>query len=318
MAFLIKRYVHTKVPIIINLSSNINKNIIICSQDGYIKILKHFNDYELETIKVDTKITNCHCLNSKIYLSNQSNQLLIFDLDSKLIIKTIVQLEKAIYSMESNQNGTILACCCLDNKIYLMDTNTNELISFVTYQNSIYNICIEPNDKFIITADIESINIWNLDLNNKKIDLAKQLTIKAEITNFKRNIHNVIWHQNGFMFAVSTKTCINFYERQSWQMKFKLNLSNFSNFIQFSPNGLFLLAASDFNISIFNIISLKHEFEICDQFNVNSIVWFENRILFSDINGSFSMIKLNLVSEASLKLWDQLSNQDLLALLEIN
>jgi len=293
----------------INLKDKAKANVI-CNENGTVSILRNFSDINVVKINLYQKIIYCYILNGKIYLINILNQLLIFDIDSKQIINTLSDFQSSITYMISSLN--ILGCCCLKSEIYFMNLNDEIIIKFKTFQEEVYYICFEPKNEYFITADQTTICIWNFK------SLIQIKTLKNNISSpFGKTIENIIWHKNGFIFAISHLFGIDFYERQSWYLKYKINSLSFYNFIQFSPKGLHILCASDSIISIYNIITLRKEFEIKDDsFCVNSLVWYENRILFSNRNnGSITMIKLNLVKTLPDEVIDQLDFQDICMLL---
>lgn len=305
-----KRYSHTiNCPSIIIINKdNKYKSNVLCSENGIISITKNFFADECDLIRLKNKIISCHYSNGKIYLGNELNQLLVLDLDKKIIIKTLNDFKNPINFISSCLD--LLGCTCLSNEIYFINLNDYSIKTIHNIeQDSIYHICFAPNKDYFITADQKTINIWNF---NNFIQIKK---IKNEINSsvIDKKIENIAWHNNGFVFALSNLNGIDFYERQSWQFKFKIKTTCFYNFISFSPRGHHLLAACDSFISIYKLSTLRQELKLSSLNSmINSIIWYENKLLFTNrVNGSLTMIKLDLFKSLPHDLKDQLSDKEI-------
>ena len=86
MAFMLKKPCYfKKKSIIIILSTQISKPLILCSQNGTIHVSKNFQDQSDIQVELYKTINCCICLNDKLYIGKSLNQLEIFDLKTKVI-----------------------------------------------------------------------------------------------------------------------------------------------------------------------------------------------------------------------------------------
>ncbi len=296
-----------QLPSIVNLFVNKNQvNYIICDQIGQVTIKQDF----LSTKRIKTfplfQIKCSHVISNILFMGNDLNQLVIYDIIKDAVIKTIEEFQSAVYNISSNKQ--ILACSCLDNAIHLVNLKDYSLKSFISIQTRIYNICLDPINDFLFSSDTNILVIWKTEYMNS----VKVITNNIK-TDQEKIIQSIVWHKDSFIIAISTLTGIDFYERQSWLKRFSIKTENFCNYLIFSPDGRYILTSNDFEISIYNIVTLGKDFCLQSQtFVVNSIIWIENRILFTNrLNGCLNMIKLNLVPQISSKLADQIDYNEL-------
>jgi hypothetical protein len=307
MQYLYEKEDEFQLPSLVNLFITNNQiNYVICSQNGQVTIKQNFLSTKRIKDFAHFKIKCSHVISSILFMGNDLNQIVIYDLVNDEVLKIIQEFKSEVYNMSSNKQ--ILACSCLDNGIHLVNLNDYSLKSFISIQSNIYNICLDPINNYLFSADKNILIIWKTEYMNSVKVINNNINIELGKT-----IQNIVWHKDSFVIAISSLTGIDFYERQSWLKRFSIRTENFCNFLVFSPDGRYILTANDFAISIYNLVTLRKDFSIQSQtFMVNSIIWIENRILFTNrLNGCLNMIKLNLVPQISSKLADQIDYNEL-------
>jgi hypothetical protein len=278
--------------------------IIICEKNGILTKYNEFNSSPYVLRKFNYRIYTCLHFRRKLYIINDKNNLIMYDLVSEIEF-FFFQTEIIAFSIIKNLNKLI--CLCSGSAICFFDLSTENFSKkFQTNQFNINSLIVDPLDKYIISVDSHNAVVYEINIIDSEIYLSAKKSI--EINN-NCNCKNIKWHQNGLILAIAFGHDIKFYERVTWFSKFIINTtikSSLNTSILFSPLGDHILCNNLSEIYIFNLITKRKVYEYKDELIlIQNLVWKENRILFSS-KGSLLMIK-----ELNKSINDQLTLSDL-------
>jgi hypothetical protein len=278
--------------------------IIICEKNGILTKYNEFNSSPFVLRKFKYNIYKCLHLRRKLYIINDKNNLIIYDIVSEI---ELFFFQTEITTFAINKNINKLICLSLGSAICFFDLSTENFSKKLqTKQININSFIVDPLDKYLISVDSQNAVVYEINIIDSEIYLSTKKSIEI---NENCNCNNIKWHQNGLIFAIAFGRDIKFYERVTWFTKFIINTtieSSLNTSILFSPLGDHILCSNLNEIFIFNIITKRKVFEYKDELiQIQNIIWKENRILFSS-NGSLLMIK-----ELNKSINDQLTLSDL-------
>ena len=227
-----------------------------------------------------------------------------------------------------NKSDTQLLCGCADFDIRLVELDESKLYKYTTFNGHsapILDVCFDPIEKYFLSSSCDgTIRFWSLR-NQLNIKTLTNMHPKSNDFSNSKTFSKCAWHKDGNLIALPAFKEVQFYERELWQLKFKIELALdenektnpdiFVSIVKFSPDGKSILLCSTSNETIYihSVITkslihkcsyLKSKARIC------SIAWNiqnHNEILFCDLKGQMGVFKVTSNSSDELQMEDLLN-----------
>lgn len=123
-----------------------------------------------------------------------------------------------------NKSSTQLACGSANFEVHLVDLSSLKSTKFSGHEAPILSLCFDPFQKYFISASCDSsARIWSV-ANLNTVKTLNSLHAKSNDFVDSESWCKIAWHKDGGLFAVPNKKDVDFYERESWILKFKINL----------------------------------------------------------------------------------------------
>jgi chromosome transmission fidelity protein 4 len=217
------RYAHSEGYTEVCFTGNKNE-FITTGEDGEIRIWQDFDDTENRSIQVGEKCFALAYGGGKIYVSNDQNEVKKYDLESSEEQCVITSFTLPVTCMALNKANTHLVCGSADFEVHLVDLESLKRTKFSGHEAPILSLCFDPLQKYFISSSCDSTaRIWSV----ANLNMVKQLTgLHAKSNDFMNSESwcKIAWHKDGGIMAVPCKKDVDFYERESWILKFKINL----------------------------------------------------------------------------------------------
>ena len=315
-----------------------NGKFITTGEDGEVRIWNSFDDLDNTSIQVGDKCYAIAYLSGKIYVSDELNELKRYDSNTNDLIGVVTSFTLPITSIAINKSNSHLVCGSSDFDIHLVELDTLKFTSFSGHEAPILTVVFDPLEKYIVSSSCDgSVKFWSVsNLTNCKT--LPNLHPKCNDFVDSPTWAKLAWHKDGGLIAIPCQKDIHFYERETWILKFSINLKNESNptedflasIVTFSSDGKYVLACTNTQmIYIHSIVnkSLLFKYSYSKKFKICSLIWNRDEIIFCDFNGHMGQIKPNIkndmdsVSSSETKKIsknndDQLEMDDLLNLLD--
>lgn len=282
-----------------------NGKFLTTGEDGDVRIWQGFEDLDNTSFRVGDKCFAIGYKNSKIYVSDELNELKRYDLKTNEFQGVVTSFTLPVTCISINKSNTHLVCGSSDFDIHLVDLENLKFTSFSGHDAPLLSILFDPLEKYFVSASCDgTARFWSVqNLNN-----AKTLTnLHAKSNDFmdSESWAKIAWHKDGGLIAVPCQRDIHFYERETWILKFKINLKNDSNpneefnssIICFSPDGKYVLALTNNQMVFIHSIvnkSLIFKYSYTKKSKICSLAWNpenQNEIIFCDIKGNMGLIK---------------------------
>ena len=306
-----------------------NRKILSCGEDGDVRIWQSYDDSDSLSTSVGEKCTALAYKNSKYYVANDSNEVKKYDINTNEYVDTITTLSLNVTCITINKSDTQLLCGCADFDIRLVELDESKLYKYTTFNGHsapILDVCFDPLEKYFLSSSCDgSIRFWSLR-NQLNIKTITNMHPKSNDFSNSKTFSKSAWHKDGNLIALPTFKEVHFYERELWQLKFKIELALDSDeksntdilvsIVKFSPDGKSVLLCSTPNETIYihSIITkaliqkcsyLKSKARICSiSWNIQN----HDEILFCDLKGQMGVLKTNSKN-------DDLEMEDLLSIL---
>lgn len=242
---------------------------------------------------------------------------------------TITTLSLNVTCISINKSDTQLLCGCADFDIRLVELDETKLYKYSTFNGHsapILDVCFDPLEKYFLSSSCDgTIRFWSLR-NQLNIKTLTNMHPKSNDFSNSKTFSKCAWHKDGNLIALPSFKEVQFYERELWHLKFKIELalegdekSNADilvSIVKFSPDGKSVLLCSTQNETIYiHSIITKTLLNKCSysksKARICSIAWNiqnHNEILFCDLKGQMGVFKLNSQD-------DNLEMEDLLSIL---
>lgn len=280
------------------------RKIITCGEDGDVRIWQGFDDVDSVSISVGEK---CYCIvqrNDKIYISNDQNEIKKYDLITTEFEAIITTFQLPVTCMCISKDGKKLICGSSDFEIRLVELDSSNYETFEGHNAPILSVCIDPMEKYFISSSCDgTVKFWSI----KQRSCVKTLQDNHEKSNDFSNSKvsaRVSWHKDSHLIVVPSKSDIHFYERESWQMKFKIAVQEGqASLTALSGDGKnVLFTNTESSIYIYSIITKQMLFKYAynKKLRITSIAWnpsIEQEVLFCDIKGQLGFVKVTLSNE---------------------
>ncbi|CAF1034874.1 unnamed protein product [Brachionus calyciflorus] len=287
-----------------------NGKFLTTGEDGDVRIWNGFDDLDSTSIRVGDKCYAIAYKSGKIYVADEMNELKRYDFETNELLGVITSFTLPITSIAINKSNTHLVCGSSDFEIHLVDLNTLKFTSFSGHDAPILSVTFDPLEKYFVSTSCDgTAKFWSMsNLNNCKT--LNNLHPKSNDFIDSKSRGKLAWHKDGGLIAVPCEKDIHFYERETWLLKFKINLKNDGNpseefnasIISFSPDGKYVLACTNTQmVYVHSIInkSLLYKYSYTKKSPICSLVWEKNEILFCDIKGNMGQIKPTIKDDIS-------------------
>lgn len=126
--------------------------------------------------------------------------------------------------MSLNKSCNQLVCGSADFQVHLIDLQTLKCTKFSGHDAPILSLCFDPFQKYFISSSCDSTaRVWSV-ANSSQVKLFDNLHPKSNDFMDSDSWCRMAWHKDGGLFAIPSRKDIDFYERESWVLKFKINL----------------------------------------------------------------------------------------------
>jgi chromosome transmission fidelity protein 4 len=259
---------------------------LTCGEDGDVRIWQGFDDIDSVSVSIGEKCTCVVQKQSKFYTSNELNEIRKYDFNSHEFEDLIATFTLPVTTMAINKSNTHMVCGSADFEIRLIDLSTLKYTSFTGHAAPILHICIDPLEKYFLSSSCDgSIRIWSI----KNLNLVKTLPNMHEKSNdlsTTKTYSKISWHKDGNLIAVPSHKEVQFFERELWQLKFKIEADANVSITKFSPDGKTIALCTQANwIYVHSIItkSLLYKNEYTKKgASICSFVW--NPVVHNDKN----------------------------------
>jgi WD40 repeat protein len=272
-------------------------------EDGDVRIWQGFDDLDNASIRVGDKCSALAYKNNKIYVADDLNELKKYDLDTNEFQGVLTSFTLPITTICINKSDTHLVCGSSDFEIHLIELKSLKSTLFTGHDAPILHVCFDPLEKYFVSSSCDgTARFWSLQtLNNVKT--LSNLHKKSNDFIDSISLCKIAWHKDGGLIAVPCEKEVHFYERETWQLKFKiqLNSENDENAVAsiccFSPDGRYVLVATSAQmVYVHSIItkSMVFKYSYNKKVRICSLAWNpenQNEIIFLDTNGYMGLIK---------------------------
>lgn len=290
-----------------------NGQFLTTGEDGDVRIWNGFDDLDNTSIRVGDKCFAIAYKAGKIYVADELNELKHYDMEKNELLGVVTSFTLPITCISINKSNTHLVCGSSDFEIHLVDLTTLKFTSFSGHDAPILSVLFDPLEKYFVSTSCDgTAKFWSIaNLNNCKT--LTNLHPKSNDFIDSQSWAKIAWHKDGGLIAVPCEKDIQFYERETWLLKFKINLKNDSNpseefnasIVCFSPDGKYVLACTNTQmIYVHSIInkSLLYKYSYTKKSKICSLLWNpqnQNEIIFCDINGNMGQIKPTIRDDIS-------------------
>lgn len=272
-------------------------------EDGDVRIWQSFDDLDNESIRIGDKCSAIAYKNGKIYVADDLNELRKYDLESKESQGVLTSFTLPITCISVNKSDTHLVCGSADFEIHLIDLKSLKSSLFTGHDAPILHVCFDPLEKYFVSSSCDgTARFWSLQTLNT-VKTLSNLHKKSNDFIDSESFCKIAWHKDGGLIAVPCMKEIHFYERESWLLKFKIDLGENSSdeFVAsiccYSPDGRYILVVTNTQmIYVHSIInkSLVYKYSYTKKARICSLVWNpsnQGEIIFCDVNGNMCLVK---------------------------
>lgn len=309
-----------------------------CGEDGDVRIWQTFDDIDSVSISIGEKCTAITQKNSKLYVANEMNEVKKYDLNTNEYLDLITTFTLNVTCICVNKSDTQLLCGSADFEIRLIELNDASMYKYTQFSGHnapILDVCFDPLEKYFVSSSCDgTIKFWSIRTQMNIKTLSNMHPKSNDFANSK-TYSKLSWHKDANLIAIPTFKCVQFYERELWQLKFKIDVKFddesdkdeiLASITKFSPDGKHVLICTTPNETIY-IHSIITKALICKYSytkskltsRICSIAWNlnnQNDVLFCDFKGQMGIVKVNLnTSSQQQRNDDNLNAEDLLALI---
>jgi len=275
-------------------------------EDGDVRIWSGFDDLDNASIRVGDKCSAIAYKNGKIYVADDLNELKKYDLETNEFQGVLTSFTLPITSICVNKSETHLVCSSSDFEIHLIDLKSLKSTLFTGHDAPILNVCFDPLEKYFISSSCDgTARFWSLQTLNT-VKTLSNLHKKSNDFIDSPSFCKIAWHKDGGFIAVPSEKEIQMYERETWILKFKININNSDNnssdqfcasICSFSPDGKYVLVATNTQmVYIHSIInkSMVFKYSYNKKNRICSLAWNpmnQSEIIFCDLTGYMGLIK---------------------------
>ncbi|RNA00757.1 WD repeat and HMG-box DNA-binding 1 isoform X1 [Brachionus plicatilis] len=289
-----------------------NGKFLTTGEDGEVRIWNGFDDLDNTSIQVGDKCFAIAYNSGKIYVSDELNELKRYDLETSELLGVVTSFTLPITSIAINKSNSHLVCGSSDFDIHLVDLNTLKFTSFSGHEAPILSVVFDPLEKYFASSSCDgSVKFWSIsNLTNCKT--LANLHPKSNDFADSPTWAKLAWHKDAGLIAIPSHKDVHFYERETWILKFKINLKNESSpaedfsagIVCFSPDGKYVLASTNTQmIYIHSIInkSLMFKYSYSKKSTICSLIWLQDEVIFCDKIGSMGQIKPRISDDISVE-----------------
>ena len=287
-----------------------NGAYVTTGEDGDVRIWQGFDDLDSKSIRISDKCFACAYKSGKIYVADDLNEVKKYDYETNEFQGVVTSFTLPVTCIAINKSGSQLLCGSSDFEIHLVDLSTLKFTAFTGHEAPILSVCFDPLDKYVVSASCDgSVRFWSTNTLSVAKTLAN-LHPKSNDFNDSDTYCKVAWHKDGTLIAVPAQKEIQFYERETWLLKFKISLQSgesdgdfLASILCFSPDGKYILATTNTQmLYIHSLInkSLVFKYSYTKKSKICSLVWNQaNEIIFCDLNGNMGIVKPTLKDSIS-------------------
>ena len=282
---------------------------VTTGEDGDVRIWSGFDDLDNTSFRVGDKCFAVAYKAGRIYVSDELNELKRYDMVTNECLGLLTSFTLPVTCVVVNKSDTMLVCGSADFEIHLVDLNSLKVTTFSGHEGPVLSVCFDPLEKyFLSTACDATARFWSTH-NGNGIKTLSNLFPKSNDFNDSMSRGKAAWHKDAGLIAVPCEKEVHFFERESWILKFKINLTandpannNGDDFLTsivcFSPDGKYVLAATSTQmIYVHSIInkSLLFKYSYTKKSKICSLAWNptnQNEVIFCDIKGDLVIIKV--------------------------
>ncbi len=136
-----------------------------------MKSSKHISEMKINNSLVE-KIAYCKTKNIIATSAGEEDKIKIWDMDSKMLCKTLNGHKGYIKSISFNHKGNILASGDDESIIKIWHYSTGYVEELLGHTGAISCLCFSPDDKFLVSGSEDgSIKVWDAETGEKKYTL---------------------------------------------------------------------------------------------------------------------------------------------------
>lgn len=273
-------------------------------EDGDVRIWQGFDDTDNASIRIGDKCSAIAYKNGKIYVADDLNELKKYDLETNEFQGVLTSFTLPITTICVNKSETQLVCGSSDFEIHLIELKSLKSTLFTGHDAPILHACFDPLEKYFVSSSCDgTAKFWSLQTLNA-VKTLSNLHKKSNDFIDSQSLCKIAWHKDGGLIAVPCEKEVHFYERETWLLKFKINLNTenssdefVASICCFSPDGRYILVATNTQmVYIHSIItkSMVFKYSYSKKARICSLVWNpdnQNEIIFCDVNGFMGLIK---------------------------
>lgn len=283
-----------------------NGAYVTTGEDGDVRIWQGFDDPDSKSIRISDKCFAVAYKSGKIYVADDLNEVKKYDYETNEFQGVVTSFTLPVTCIAINKSGSHLLCGSSDFEMHLVDLSTLKFTAFTGHEAPILSVSFDPLEKYVVSASCDgSVRFWSTNTLSVAKTFAN-LHPKSNDFNDSDTYCKVAWHKDGTLIAVPAQKEIQFYERETWLLKFKISLQQnessdddfLASILCFSPDGKYILATTNTQmIYIHSLInkSLVFKYSYTKKSKICSLVWNQaNEIIFCDLNGNMGIVKPTL------------------------
>jgi WD40 repeat protein len=275
---------------------------ITTGEDGEVRIWNGFEDVDSTSINISDKCSAIGYKCGTIYVADDLNEVKRYDMKTNELQGVITSFTLPCTCITINKSNTHALCGSADFDIHLIELSTLKFSSFAGHDAPILHLCFDPLEKYFLSSSCDgTVRFWSIQ-NLCTVKTLSNIHPKANDFIDSPTFGKAAWHKDGALICIPSEKELQFYERETWYSKFKIQVDNAGtgdsflvSIVCFSPDGKNVLACTNtYSVFIHAIISkaILYKYSYSKKAQICSLVWSaQDDIIFCDMRGFMGLIK---------------------------
>ncbi|XP_071835170.1 WD repeat and HMG-box DNA-binding protein 1-like isoform X2 [Apostichopus japonicus] len=234
-----------------------------CGEDGGIRIWKHLEDEDHQTLEIGETVRSLRVLGNKVFAGTESNTVQSYLLPDGSPDGILCRFTAPVTHIDLSEDGKKLVAGAGDFMIKVIDLqDTSDQVILQAHSAPILSVAIDPLTEFVASTSCDgSLKIWNI--SDKSWEKSIVLFPKCSDISLSKTLARIAWKpKDGQLLAIPLEREIQLYERDSWDVLFTLKIEEetlgVTSVVSWCPDGVHLASITSVGfINVWNTSSKK-------------------------------------------------------------